>query len=58
MGNIVYLAFILYDYEGGILLGAYDSREKAEQAYLNYPYKGDDHEIVECVLNDSMEKGI
>jgi hypothetical protein len=54
----VYLAFILYDYEGGILLGAYDSREKAEQAYLNYPYKGDDHEIVECVLNDSMEKGI
>jgi hypothetical protein len=54
----LYVAFIIYHYEGGTLLGAFDTREQANTALNNADVKGDDQAIYEVELNQEVAKWI
>lgn len=47
----IYLAFIVYNYEGGRILGAFSTEEQALYALACSEYKGDSQEIREMEID-------
>lgn len=51
----IYLAVVTYDYEGGVLLGVYTTRELAEERLKEDEAMGDDRFVQDIEINSPVE---